>query len=628
MTTDRDLLNRLAKDPSDDSAINEIISRHGTMVQRVAQRVTGDAHLAEDVSQAVFLILLRQKTAADKIRSLEAWLHHVAVLAARDAIKARVRRRQREEEAARMQFTGDADEPMNLPDGFDLALARLPEIYRQVIIQRFLEGRSRTDISSALALSEATVDVRITRAVKRLRSALAGAAPGLGLAALSGALSAEAAAASAGSIAFTAAATPASLSLSQTALKTMFWLKMKFVATAVSAIAVAAAGATFVVAETRKQSPLDSPTGELIKPRLPTNPRLTALASGAVLEIGLMQISDPAGAPPGFSRAIADYSGMAYDAARNRMLWFGGGWGGTEYDGIAALNLADLSWSEEYPPTPLSAMGPENYDARHGCWKSGTAGPYPRPAARHTVDLLNISGDHLVVLSQAGNVGVGLAGWPLHQQGDGPNYTGTTAHYDLSAKRWLFSETSAISSYPGSAVDPITGKIVILGGNGLYLYDPATSQLDAAIDTMWSYMKLDGDGSAIESAQLGYNVPLTYFPPDDSFYLFGAQKIFCLRLNRADPSASTMTEVRAQGAQPPRLWQVAYDPVRQQLVGGPVNSVLYALDPKTNTWQNRQLAQPGLTLSWMCLEYDPVNDVFIFVTDRSGSSGKVYAFKW
>src|SRR4051812_43710293 len=89
---DERLLARWAND-RDESAFAELARQHVAMVHRAAMRGTGwDAHLADDVTQAVFLVLARRAGTLRPGTSLGAWLHQTtryATLSARREMKRR-----------------------------------------------------------------------------------------------------------------------------------------------------------------------------------------------------------------------------------------------------------------------------------------------------------------------------------------------------------------------------------------------------------------------------------------------------------------------------------------------------------------------------------------------------------
>src|SRR5438445_7322609 len=69
-----------------DEAFAALIGRHGPMVLNVCRRILHDAHAAEDVFQATFLVLAGRAAALHRPAALAGFLHRVAY---RLAIRAR-----------------------------------------------------------------------------------------------------------------------------------------------------------------------------------------------------------------------------------------------------------------------------------------------------------------------------------------------------------------------------------------------------------------------------------------------------------------------------------------------------------------------------------------------------------
>src|SRR4051812_16004936 len=161
---------------------------------------------------------------------------------------------------------------------------------------------------------------------------------------------------------------------------------------------------------------------------------------------------------------------MVYDRNRHRMVVFGGGHTSTNYDSINTFDLNALRWIEEYPPTPCSSMTPANFDSTLGLWRSGPGSPYPRAAARHTTDQLIMWGDELIVL--AGVEGNGRCSTFVKYTSYDFVAPPRATHYNFRTRTWSVYTAEGGQQWPGAAYDPVSNKVVLLGGVGLEIYDP------------------------------------------------------------------------------------------------------------------------------------------------------------
>src|SRR3954464_698005 len=95
---DMDLLRQYAQRNSDE-AFATLVARHVNMVYSAALRKTGNPHAAEEITQAVFVILAKKAGSLRNETILPGWLYQTARLTAANFLRNEIRRAQREQEA-------------------------------------------------------------------------------------------------------------------------------------------------------------------------------------------------------------------------------------------------------------------------------------------------------------------------------------------------------------------------------------------------------------------------------------------------------------------------------------------------------------------------------------------------
>ncbi|HEX9034149.1 MAG TPA: RNA polymerase sigma factor SigE [Streptosporangiaceae bacterium] len=156
----------------------EVVRDHSARVYRLAYRLTGNSHDAEDLTQEVFVRVFRSLPSYTP-GTFEGWLHRITTNLFLDI----TRRKQRirfeglgEETAARLK--GIEPTPSQAFDArhFDYdvaaALADLPPEYRAAVVLCDIEGLSYEEIAEALDVKLGTVRSRIHRGRAQLRAAL------------------------------------------------------------------------------------------------------------------------------------------------------------------------------------------------------------------------------------------------------------------------------------------------------------------------------------------------------------------------------------------------------------------------------------------------------------------------
>jgi RNA polymerase sigma factor (sigma-70 family) len=192
--TDHELLTRFAC-TGDEAAFAALVTRHVNLVYSAALRFTRDTHRAEEITQAVFIILARKAGGISAKVVLTGWLYQAARLTAANALKENFRRQQREQQAYMESTLNSADTEdawQQLAPVLDEAMSALRTADRDAVLLRYFENKPLAEVGAALGVSEDAARVRVNRALEKLRSLLAKQGVTLGATAIAGAVTANA----------------------------------------------------------------------------------------------------------------------------------------------------------------------------------------------------------------------------------------------------------------------------------------------------------------------------------------------------------------------------------------------------------------------------------------------------
>lgn len=270
LPTDQELLDRFA-DSRDAQAFEELARRYLNLIHSAAVRRVSDPLLAQDITQAVLMILARRPQAARKSALLSAWLLTTVRYAAANALKMEQRRRRHEERAALAAAQGIASpDPSDvllwqeLAAQLDDAVLKLPARDRQAILLRYFEERPIREVAAALSITEDAAKHRLSRSVSKLRDRLTRQGVSLhastgaaSLAALLGSHAVHAAPAEllSSTATFVAGGSSTSLAIAKGAISMMTWTKIKAAAALLAVASVLGAGTALTINHTAAQQP-------------------------------------------------------------------------------------------------------------------------------------------------------------------------------------------------------------------------------------------------------------------------------------------------------------------------------------------------------------------------------------
>jgi RNA polymerase sigma-70 factor (ECF subfamily) len=156
----------------------EIVSTHSTRVYRLAYRLTGNQHDAEDLTQEVFVRVFRSLSTYTP-GTFEGWLHRITTNLFLDTVrrKQRIRFDALADDAAERLPSREPTPQQHFNDThFDAdvqhALDTLAPEFRAAVVLCDIEGLSYEEIAATLGVKLGTVRSRIHRGRSQLRKAL------------------------------------------------------------------------------------------------------------------------------------------------------------------------------------------------------------------------------------------------------------------------------------------------------------------------------------------------------------------------------------------------------------------------------------------------------------------------
>src|SRR5271156_2934796 len=171
---DHELLAQYAQGPREHSeaAFAALAERHVNLVYSTTLRSVGNAHAAQEIAQAVFIILANKDGKLSHRVVLSGWLYQTTRLTAANFLRGEIRRQQREQEAfmqSTLQEPADDLAWRQITPLLDEALGKLGECDRNAIVLRFFENKNLREVGVAAGTSEDAAKMRVNRALEKLR---------------------------------------------------------------------------------------------------------------------------------------------------------------------------------------------------------------------------------------------------------------------------------------------------------------------------------------------------------------------------------------------------------------------------------------------------------------------------
>jgi RNA polymerase sigma-70 factor, ECF subfamily len=171
----------------DQDAFRALVERHSRSLFRLAYRMTGNEHDAEEVVQEAFLRAYRRLDRFESRANFGTWLYRIGVNCSLDMM-----RKRKTESSQRVQTSGndpDASDPLDnvvstdpAPDRMMLsaevkekveeAMKELSPVERTAFVLRHFEGHSIEEIGKSLGLGVGATKNSVFRAVQKLRRQL------------------------------------------------------------------------------------------------------------------------------------------------------------------------------------------------------------------------------------------------------------------------------------------------------------------------------------------------------------------------------------------------------------------------------------------------------------------------
>jgi uncharacterized protein (TIGR03435 family) len=262
--SDADLLAQYVRGDSE-PAFAELVTRHIGLVHSVALRCTASPEHAQDITQAVFVILARKAAGLSRKTVIPGWLYHTARLTAANFNRAEAGRIRREQEAYMQSTLDTSPETLwtEIAPQLEEAMARLNADERDALVLRYFQNKTFPEVGVLTGRGEQAAKKRVHRALEKLRSFFVKRGVKSSVESISASISLHgiqpapallAKTVTAVALAKGATASASTLTLIKGALKLMAWTKAKTAVVATAVVLLTAGTTTVTVKHIQKQN--------------------------------------------------------------------------------------------------------------------------------------------------------------------------------------------------------------------------------------------------------------------------------------------------------------------------------------------------------------------------------------
>tara|TARA_B100001250_G_scaffold412640_1_gene444424 strand:- start:250 stop:819 length:570 start_codon:yes stop_codon:yes gene_type:complete len=157
-------------------ALEQLLEHYYDFVFSICRRVTGNINDANEATQETLISVVRNIASFKSTAKFSTWVYRIATNASLDEIRRKSRKPTTEfnEETVIAKTTPSLEDSIIDSIDIDIALQRLPEEFRIVLVLRDQLGTSYEEIGEILDVPSGTVKSRIARARQKMKEEILG----------------------------------------------------------------------------------------------------------------------------------------------------------------------------------------------------------------------------------------------------------------------------------------------------------------------------------------------------------------------------------------------------------------------------------------------------------------------